>query len=93
MSSWNDKLDELLVSLERERDELRLQVHLASRDAKDEFEVLESRLGSLRERVTSAGADAKGTASEVGDVMSDTARKMADDLRAGYRKIREKLSE
>ncbi len=93
MSSWNEKLDELLVSLERERDELRLKLHLASRDAKDEFAALETRLDALRERLTTASGEAKGTASEVGDVMTETARKLAEDLRVGYRKIRETLSD
>ncbi len=93
MSSWNERLDELLQSLERERDELRLKVHLASRDAKDEFAALETRLDALRERLTTASTEAKGTASEVGDVMTETARKLADDLRVGYQKIRETLSD
>lgn len=93
MSSWNERLDELLASLERERDELRLKLHLASRDAKDEFAALETRLDGLRERLKAASSDARGTASEVGDVMTETARKLADDLRVGYQKIRETLSD
>ncbi len=91
--SWNARLDELLESLERERDELRVKVHLASRDAKDEFEALETRFDALRARISSASIDAKGTASEVGDVVGETARKLADDLRDGYRKIRETLAD
>ncbi len=93
MSTWNEKLDELILSLERERDELRLKVHLASREAKDEFAALETRLDALRDRLSTASTGAKGTASEVGDVMSETARKLADDLRIGYQKIRETLSD
>ena len=91
--SWNAKLEELLASIERERDELRVKVHLASRDAKDEFEALETRLDALRARISSASVDARGTASEVGDVVGETARKLANDLRDGYRKIRETLAD
>ncbi len=88
----NDKLQELITTLERERDELRLKVHLASKDAKDEFETLESRLDALRARLTERGAEAKEAASDIGDVVGDTARKVAEDLREGYRKIREQLA-
>lgn len=91
--AWHDKLEELITTLERERDELRVKVHLASLDAKDEFAELERRLDALRGRMSSKGGEAKDTASEVGDVVGETARKMADELRDGYRRIREKLAE
>ncbi len=91
--AWQNKLEELITSLERERDELRVKVHLASLDAKDEFAALETRLDALRARMTSATDDAKESAGGVGEVVSETARKMADDLKDGYRKIREKLAD
>jgi hypothetical protein len=90
--TWHEKLQDLLTTLEQERDELRLQLHLASRDARDEFGALEARLDALRERMASGGAEARDVASEVGDVVGDTARKVADDLREGYRKLREQMS-
>jgi transcription elongation GreA/GreB family factor len=89
--TWNARLQDLITSLEQERDELRLKVHLASRDARDEFAALEARLDSLRDRLSDASEDARETASEVGDVVGDTARKLADDLRDGYRRIRDQL--
>ncbi len=91
--TWQNKLEELITTLERERDELRVKVHLASLDAKDEFAELERRLDALRTRLNTRGGEAKETAGDVGDVVSETARKMADDLREGYRKIREKMAD
>lgn len=91
--AWNDRLEDLITTLERERDELRVKVNLASKEARDEFAVLEQRLDALRERMRSAGSDAKGTAGEVGDVMGETVRKIADDVRDGYRRIRETLAD
>ncbi len=91
--TWNEKLDELLATLERERDELRVKVNLASKDARDEFAALELRLDALRTRVASDTADARKTASEVGAVVGETARKLADDLRDGYQKIRDSLAD
>ncbi len=90
--TWNEKLQELVASLEQERDELRLKVHLASRDARDEFAALETRLDALRAHLAEKGTEAQGTASDVGDVVGETARKLADDMREGYRKIREQLA-
>lgn len=91
--AWQDKLEELITTLERERDELRVKVHLASLDAKDEFAELETRLDSLRARMTSASGDARETAGDVGDVVGETARKLADELKEGYRKIRERMAD
>jgi hypothetical protein len=91
--AWQNKLEELITSLEQERDELRVKVHLASLDAKDEFAALETRLDALRARMVSAKDDAKESAGGVGEVVSETARKMADDLKDGYRKIRERLAD
>lgn len=91
--AWPDKLQELIASLEQDRDELRLKLHLATKDARDEFEALESRLDTLRTRLSHSSADARGTAAEVGEVVTETARKLADDVRDGYRKIREQLAD
>lgn len=91
--AWNEKLDDLMTSLERERDELRVKLNLASKDAKDEFAALEVRLDALRERVISAGSDAKDTAGEMGGVLGETARKVAAEVRDGYQKLRETLAD
>ncbi len=91
--TWNERLDELIANLERERDELRVKINLASKDARDEFAALEVRLDALRTRVASDTAEARKTASEVGTVVGETARKLADDLRDGYQKIRNSLAD
>ena len=90
--TWNERLQELVTNLERERDELRVKLHLASRDAKDEFEALEGRLDALRARLIASTEDARETAGEVGDVVGETARRVADDLRDGYRKLRDHIA-
>ncbi len=91
--AWNQKLEDVITTIERERDELRVKLHLASKDAKDEFAALESRLDALRARVMSTGSEAKDTAGELGGVVGNTARKVASDVRDGYRKLRETLSD
>ena len=91
--TWHQKLDELMESLERERDELRVQVNLASKEAKEEFARMEERLDAMRARLTDSTAEARDTAGEVGDVVNETARKLADEVRDGYRRIRETLAD
>ncbi|HJL43996.1 MAG TPA: hypothetical protein RMG48_22010 [Myxococcales bacterium LLY-WYZ-16_1] len=39
--------DDLIKELEQKRDELRVQIHLGSKEAKDEFERLEKRLDTF----------------------------------------------
>lgn len=91
--TWHEKLDDLMESLERERDELRVQVNLASKEAREEFAAMEHRLGTLRERLKDASTDARDTAGDVGDVMGETARKLTEEMREGYRKLRETLAD
>jgi hypothetical protein len=87
----SERWQELLQRLEQERDELRVQLHLASKDAQDEFAALEVKLDALRERAARASAEAREKADDVGDVVGETARAVADDLRAGYARVREAL--
>ena len=47
MSDAKSALDELLAGLKQERDELKLQMHLASMDAKDEYDRLSDKCDEL----------------------------------------------
>lgn len=72
-----DTLEKLLDELRQQRDELKLKLHLAKADARDEFAELEKKFEHLRSKVEAAGADA-----------SDVASNVADELRKGYERIR-----
>ena len=47
-------------SLERARDELRLKMHLAAADARDEFDKLESKWGDIEQELNRLGDRARG---------------------------------
>ena len=49
-----EEIDELVTNLQKIRDEIRLQLHLASMDAKKGFDQLEPELRRLEERTTHA---------------------------------------
>lgn len=92
MTEWRQKLQELVTDLERERDELRVKMHLAKADAKDELEKLdaqlEAKLTELKSKVASYDKDGDGS---VMDDLGDAAKSLASDLQEGFRKFRERF--
>jgi len=79
--------EELVEKLERQRDELKLRAHLAKAEARDEWEELETKWERLRSRLKAAGEEA--------DVVSEDVRAaasiLADELKKGYERIRQRL--
>ena len=50
MSDSKSSLEELISKLKQERDELNLQMHLASMDAKDEYDRLSGKIDELSDQ-------------------------------------------
>jgi chromosome segregation ATPase len=69
--------DEMLAKLEREREELRLKMHLGRKDLASEWERLEARWNELK--------------TVRGPAMKDALSQVADDLKKGYANIRKLL--
>lgn len=84
MSDERTDLQGLGDELKRQREELRLKLHLAKAEARDEFEKLEKRWEHLRGRLGVIGKEA-GAASK--DVLEAT-RLVLDEIKEGYRRIR-----
>lgn len=76
-------MDKLLDDLKQKRDELRLQIHLGSKEAQDEWEELESKWEKF-------AADAKldKSASEIGDAAS----KLGSELMSAYDRIKKAIT-
>ncbi|MDJ0848817.1 MAG: hypothetical protein QNK04_10600 [Myxococcota bacterium] len=70
--------------LKQLRDEIELKLHLASADARDEFEALEKKLEHYRARLDVVGKATEEAAEDVGDALS----MLGDEIRKGYHKIR-----
>jgi hypothetical protein len=83
--------DDLLEELKQRRDELRVQMNLASREIKDEWEELEDKMeefsGRTREFADDAGL--KDTGRGVGDALGQ----LGHELKLGYERIREAIRE
>ena len=92
MSDWKTRAKALMAELEQERDELRLKMHLAKADAKDELARLEKQLdrkmSELKAKLASLDKDGDGS---VTDDLSDAARDLAREIRAGFQKLRERI--
>ncbi|MBQ0832197.1 hypothetical protein [Marinobacter sp.] len=69
------------------RDEARVQLHLARQDVKDEFNDLEQEWDKFRTRFDEVMNDA----SEASQEARQTAKKLGEDLKSGYKKIRDKM--
>jgi hypothetical protein len=82
--SKSPDVKELIESLERVRDEIKLKLHLAAADARDEWEELEKKLGHLRGKATSIGRVAEDAAEDVGEAVE----LLGKELKRGYERLR-----
>lgn len=76
--------DDLVADLKQKRDELRLKIHLASKEAQDEWEELEEKMEKFSSR---AKLD------ETGEGIGDALGKVGEELKLGYQRIRNAIKE
>lgn len=76
----SDDLDKVVQNLKTLRDEIKVQVHLAKAELKDEWEELEPKFEDMEEKLGSA---AEGT--------RQTVNVIAEELAEAYRRIRDRL--
>lgn len=89
MNENQSSLDSLIGTLKQQRDDLKLQMHLASMEAKEEYDRISEKVDALNEHYEPL----KGAVSETtGNVVSALGL-VADELKVGYERIRKTLSE
>lgn len=82
-----DDINEFLDDMRRQRDELRLQIHLAKAEAKDKWDELEKQWGEFETKAAAAG---KAAGESSGDI-ADAARKLGQEIKKGYEHIRKAI--
>jgi hypothetical protein len=87
MSDWSDRWQAILGDFERQRDELKVRMHLAKAEAREEMEKLESRMDALRLKAQSAGSEAKDALKDIGGA----AEQLASEIRQGLERVRKTL--
>ena len=82
-----DDLKDLARRLERQRDELRVQAHLAKAEAREEWEELEEKWQSLKRKLKAASEDVD----DASDDVKAAASMLMDELKKGYERLRGRL--
>ncbi len=77
-------IDDIVAELKQKRDELRLQMHLASKEARDEWQELEEKMDEFK---------AKARLDETGAGLGKAAGQLGNELKLGYDRIRRALKD
>ena len=79
-----DQYEELVETLTEQRDELKVQMHLASMDARDEWEELEKKWEHLRSKGKQIKAQVDVSAQDIGSAIS----LLGEEIKHGYNNIK-----
>lgn len=79
--------EQVLAKVCQERDELRLKLHLARAEVREEWEKLEPRFAHLEARVREVSASASDATRDVGAALG----LLGEELRHGYARIRKAM--
>jgi phage shock protein A len=77
--------DDLVEELQQKRDQLRVQMNLASREMKDEWDELEEKLGELTAKAKQLAAEAN--LKETGEGVGKAVSQLGDEIKLGYERI------
>ena len=83
-------MDDIIEELRQKRDEARVQIHLASKEIKDEWEDLEEKMEDFSRKAKQFADDAelKKTGAGIGDALGQ----LGSELKRGYERIRDALN-
>jgi cell division protein FtsB len=84
MATKNDRLQEELDKLRATRDELRLQIHLGTAEARDRFEKLEKSWHRVEGHVKTLHAATEKDRARI----AESARALAHEIAEGYRHLK-----
>lgn len=82
-------IDSIIERLKTERDELNVRLHLARAELRDEYHDLEKRLGELESR----GKRIREETGESAEQLEAATKLLAEEIKAGYERIRKAISE
>lgn len=76
--------DEMLAQLKQKRDELKLQIHLGSKEVQDEWQELEEKMEDFASRA-GLGDTGEGVGKALGE--------LGHELKLGYQRVRDAIKE
>lgn len=87
MVDAKERITKAAAQLKQQRDELRVKLHLAKADAKDEWARLETQWEEMRPKLEAAREEAGKTAESVGAALNLA----MEELKKGYERLRKRL--
>lgn len=84
MNDLKAGMDRVLKDLRKERDELRVKMHLAKMEAGEEWHKLEAKLSKLEAKTRELGTATAEASHDIGAA----ARILGEEIRSGFKKIR-----
>ncbi len=78
---WRVRVEQILKDLQPEIDELKVKLHLAKADAKDEWAKWEEKLADYKVKADRTGGEA-------GDILEEKAKVIAAELRDAVERLR-----
>lgn len=98
MSEWSERFEEEVDDLRRVRDELRVQASLGKAEAKERWEALEKQWDHFEARLKVVGREAGHSAEEIaqaakkaGETVGKEARGILEEIKRGYKHLRDVL--
>ncbi len=85
------EFDDLIEELKQKRDELRLQINLASMEARDEWEELEAKMEDFTAKAKDL-ADEAGLG-ETGEGIAKALGELGREIKLGYERIRNAIDD
>ncbi len=71
-----DDLDKLLENMKTLRDEIRVQMHLAKAEMKDEWDTLESKFEDMETKLVDAAEETRQTVNVIADELNDAYKRI-----------------
>ena len=84
-------LDDIVEDLKQKRDEVWVQINLASREIKDEWKDLEEKMDEFSGKVSQFAGDAQ--LKETGEGLGQALGEVGKELKRGYERIRDAIKE
>lgn len=87
--SIKKEVENLSAKLKSQRDEIELKLHLASMEAKDEWDKAEGKWGQFKDKVEDIADDTKETSED----LLEATKVIGDELKTAYQRIVRRLSD
>ena len=79
------EFDDLIQELKQKRDELRVQAHLATKEAQDEWEELEAKMEEFTAKAKEFAEDAR--IKETGEGLGEALGQLGGEIKKGYERL------